>query len=240
MIAKFAELKHIDDLLRGRKTRPELLEKGTDHIDAKRVLTAGLILGAVYGAFMGLFAVFQYGAPGFEQLAASMLKVPLVFVLTLAVTFPSLYVFSAMMGGRCSPAALFKILAAAIAVNCAILASLGPITGFFTLSTTSYPFMRILNFIFFGIAGGVSLEFLRRSLQSLESVPVEGAPAAPKRLNHFFDLWMTLVVFVTFQMCWVLRPLIGDPLQPITWFSSREADAFTDFFDTLGRLFGTG
>jgi hypothetical protein len=52
-------------------------------------------------------------------------------------------------------------------VNLALLASFGPVTGFFTLSTSSYAFMKVLNVIFFTISGVVGLIFLRRALDSV-------------------------------------------------------------------------
>jgi hypothetical protein len=54
-------------------------------------------------------------------------------------------------------------------------ASLGPILGFFTLSTQSYPFMVILNVVLLAIGGSVGLAFLLRTLQRIESAAVEEA-----------------------------------------------------------------
>lgn len=63
-------------------------------------------------------------------------------------------------------------------------------------------------------------------------------PPIPHRLNRFFNVWIMLVVVVTFQMSWVLRPLIGDPETAFTWFSPRDPNALPDFFNNLGALFG--
>ena len=47
-------------------------------------------------------------------------------------------------------------------VNLAVAASLGPILAFFTLSTTSYAFMIVLNVALLGISGFIGLRFLLR------------------------------------------------------------------------------
>ena len=67
------------------------------------LLTAGcslIILGLLYGLCMGLFSVIASGGKNYAQLAATTFKVPALFFLTLLVTFPSLYVFNALVGSR--------------------------------------------------------------------------------------------------------------------------------------------
>src|ERR1700724_984365 len=93
--------KDLDRILRGEATRLPALRKGTIEVPLGGLSAVLVILAVVYGACMGSFAVFRVGlAHGYPQLIASMLKVPAVFVLTLAVTFPSLYVFNALVGSR--------------------------------------------------------------------------------------------------------------------------------------------
>src|SRR5688500_17586644 len=90
----------VDELLRGSHTKPETLQKGAIELETDRLLTAVAVLGMTYGAFMGLYAVMRGGEGSLRQIGASTLKVPLLFLLTLVVTFPSLYVFSALAQSR--------------------------------------------------------------------------------------------------------------------------------------------
>jgi hypothetical protein len=90
-----------------------------------------------------------------------------LFLLTLVVTFPSLYVFNALVGCRLDFVAMLRLLVGAMAVNLAVAASLGPILAFFTLSTQSYAFMVILNVLLLGIGGIVGLGFLLQTLRRL-------------------------------------------------------------------------
>jgi hypothetical protein len=102
-------------------------------------------------------------------MVASAIKLPLLFFLTLLVTFPSLYVFSALAGSRLSLGSVWRLLLAALGVMVAVMASLGPIILFFGASTESYPFMKLLNVAAASVGGGLGLAFLLRTLHRLVS-----------------------------------------------------------------------
>ncbi len=174
-----AWLRELDELLRGRKTTEEALGEGTGHLRLEAFMWTSIALGLVYGVCMGLFAVANHaGTERWLQLLATTLKVPALFCFTLIVTFPSLYVFSALLGVRLGPVDTLRLLVAAIAVNMAVLASFGPITAFFTVSTTSYHFMKLLNVVFFAVAGMIGLGFLLSVLRRLEAAQAEEAAPA--------------------------------------------------------------
>ena len=130
-------------------------------------------LGASYGLCMSVFAMVS-GAEAGEfaqsclQVMASMSKVPLLFVLTIVVTFPSLYVFNALMGSRLNIAAVFRLLLASLAVNLSVLASLGPVVAFFSLSSPNYSFIVLLNVLVFAIAGIIGLGFMIQTTNRLK------------------------------------------------------------------------
>jgi hypothetical protein len=177
-------LRSIDRLLRGEYARPEDLSAGRILAPARGLVLMGLLLGAFYGAFMGLYAGLRDQNATWQQLVACMAKVPLLFLLTLLVTYPSLYVFSALSNSRLGFGHTLRLLLAAVVVDLALLASFGPVTAFFTFSTESYAFMVLLNVTFFAIAGFVGLGFVRRALNSVFKIerapePREPAPAQP-------------------------------------------------------------
>lgn len=250
----------IDRLLRGKLTSAESLAAGRIDARAGELVVIGLVLGCAYGAAMGLYAVMRSGHPSALQLFATTLKVPVLFLLTLAVTYPSLYVVSALFDSRLRHAETLRLLLISICVNLALLASLGPVTAFFTLSTESYDFMKVLNVAFFGIAGCVGLGFLVRALQRVfgsdadrppgprPAVVVEGVAVeeSPRRLlrppepnrapRRIFAVWVVIYGAVGAQMGWILRPFIGSPELEFTWFRERESNFFEAFFAALGRL----
>ncbi len=174
-------LRQLDRILRGDATRLSELRGGGIDIPAAGLSGILTALGLFYGACMGAFAITGSGNNDPRQIIASAIKVPALFLLTLAVTFPSLYVFNALVGSRLRAESLLRLLAAAVAVMMAVLASMGTIVLFFSFSTTSYPFMVLLNVLVFAIAGFLGLSFL---LQTLHRISIAEQEARTDALEH--------------------------------------------------------
>jgi hypothetical protein len=169
----------LDRILRGDATRLPVLRSESLGFPLAPMSFALLLLAAAYGVCMGAYAVFRPSDPSYpflNQLFATTVKVPLLFILTLVVTFPSLYVFSALMGSRLTVPAVLRLLVASLGVNLAVLASLGPIVAFFAVSTTNYLFMVVLNVAVFAVAGGLGLLFLLRTLHRMSYLEQELPP----------------------------------------------------------------
>ncbi len=123
------------------------------------------------------------------QVVASMVKVPMLFYLTLVVTLPSLYVFNALVGSRLGFLSVLRLLLAALAVMLAVLASLGPIVAFFSVSSTSYAFMLLFNVAVCGVAGSLGMKFLLQTLHRLSIAQDEfDARTAAEASAPSFDL----------------------------------------------------
>ena len=166
-------VKELDRILRGEATRLPALRSGTIEVPVVGLSAVLVALGLFYGICMGCFGAFRVHPSGLQVLATT-LKVPALFLLTLVVTFPSLYVFNALVGSRLKVLPVLRLLVAAMAVNLAVLASIGTIVAFFSVCTTSYPFMVLLNVLVFAVAGGLGLKFLLQTLHRLSVV--EGLP----------------------------------------------------------------
>jgi hypothetical protein len=253
-------VKDLDRLVRGEATNLSALRKGIIEIPSDRLQIAIVVLGIIYGMGMGCFSLLKGDSVSFLQFFSGMVKVPSLFLLTLVVTFPSLYVFNALVGSRLSAVALWRLLIASVAVTMAVLASLGPIVAFFSLSTTSYSFMLLLNVLVFGTAGLLGLKFLIQTLHRLaltesndsELLPpaldsakgsspldqIDDSPAMGPRVRFVFRCWMILFALVGAQMSWVLRPFLGNPEVPFSVFRSRESNFFEAVWQHLTRLFG--
>jgi len=320
-----SRLYELDRILRGDTTRMDALVRTADGEAEFKIPVVGLsvtviCMAVIYGFCMGTFALVR-GAENAQyaqaclQTFASMCKVPLLFFFTLIVTFPSLYVFNALVGSRLRMTAVMKLLIASLAVNLAVLASLGPILAFFSVSTPNYAFIVLLNVVVFSVAGILGLTFLIQTMGRLTasykreallkaqardqaraqklavidaeivSSPVASKPATSKpeiRSGHRMPLgsaagtpaeakaaslqarsaqrvkngpldresnvvlgqhiwkvfWCWLVVFslVGAQMGWVLRPFIGSPDMPFTWFRARESNFFEAVLNVIQNL----
>ena len=63
--------------------------------------------------------------------------------------------------------------------------------------------------------------------------------ARPARLAAIAPyVWMVLFGLVGGQMAWVLRPFVGSPDVPFTWFRPRELSFFDGVLRALRALFG--
>src|SRR5262249_52865816 len=156
------------------------------------------------------------------QVPASMLKVPALFLLTLLITLPSLYVFNAMVGSRLRLLAVVRLLVGSIAVMLAVLSSIGPIVAFFSFSTTGYAFMVLLNVAVFALSGFLGLAFLLQTLHRMSLGPGAAPPSAAepsevgevgalertenqvlgRHVKVVFRIWLIVFGLVGAQMGW--------------------------------------
>jgi hypothetical protein len=186
-------LRSLDRVLKGQATDLTSLRGGEIDVSIPGLTLLLILLGAIYGVCMGTFALatrWGVGEPhlGFTQMGYSAAKVPMLFLFTLAVTLPSLYVFNALIGCRLLFSAVVRLLIASLGVTLAVLASFGTIIAFFSLCTTSYPFIVLLNVATFALAGLLGMNFLLQTLQRFavsqttsppveQTVKPEGPPA---------------------------------------------------------------
>jgi hypothetical protein len=212
-----------DSVLRGRYTTKESLAQGRVDVQTGILVRLGILLGVIYGASLGAYALCHGGDRAWLQLFASAAKLPLLFLLTLLVTFPSLYVFSALQRSPLRPVATLRLLMVAIVVDLAVLASLGPVFAFFAASTQSYQFLLLLNVAFCGLAGIISLVVLRRATNIVFESGEGGKGEAARRV---LLVWCVVYGTVGAQMGWLLRPFLGAPGAPFELFRARESSFF--------------
>lgn len=191
-IAAIAEwIRQLDGILRGRVTRPELLKDGTVQVRVGPLVVVLILLAMISGLCTAGYAVLGHDEPMYMQLFADAVKVPMLFFLTLLVTFPSLYVFNALVGSDLRIDSMLRLLLASMAATLALLASFGPIVVFFSVCTTSYPFMVLLNVLVYGVAGLMGLKFLLQALHRIsppeDQVPAWGATLEPSEAAEVAD-----------------------------------------------------
>lgn len=232
-------LRFVDRLLHGRFATGEVLRREGTILSTAGLAASVLVLGAVYGACMGLYGMLRGTQYGLPFLVAVMAKVPALFLLTLIVTCPSLYVFAALAGSSLRFREVVRLLLSATAVGVAVLASFAPVTAFFTFSTRSHPFMQVLNAIVFAMSGLAGLRFLHRRLsevlQADEPPQVPGAPprSARWKLASIFKAWFVVYCVVAAQMGWILRPFVGSPNLPQELFRSTESNILFGLLQAL-------
>lgn len=213
----------VDDVLRARPW----LVRGNNHIRWLLIVaTIMLVFGALYGAVMG-----SYSGARFHQMLYSALKVPLLLAATFALSLPSFFVLNSLFGLRDDFAASVRALATTQAGLTVVLVSFAPFTALWYVSFGGYDSAKMFNLLMFGIASIAAQGLLRRFYRPL----IQSNP------HHRIMMWIWLVIyaFVGIQMAWVLRPFIGDPDVPTTFFRTEAwGNAYVEVARTLLRLLG--
>jgi hypothetical protein len=136
-------LLEIDRILRGEITSAANLRERGISLQLGHVIFANILLAAFFGMCLGVYGIANRIEPEYRFMVADAIKVPLLFLLTFAVTFPSLYVFNALVGSQLGVVQIERLMAAVLAVLLAVLASFGPIVAFFSITSTSYPAIQM-------------------------------------------------------------------------------------------------
>lgn len=176
----------------------------------RRLVTAIALLYAFYGFSMGLFR-------GYYPAVISCFKLSLLYLCTLAICLPSLYVLNCMIGPRLRFIACVKLLILALSVNAVALGSYVLISLFFTATSSrqAYTFLVLMHVCVFGLAGLISMAQIGLVFRAVAQH--SGRSLRPA----FLVSWGALYAFVGTQMSWLLRPWIGSwslpysPFRPI-------------------------
>lgn len=228
---------HMDHLLRER----EQVARDLTSEDRVRPVTLActgvfLVLTFAYGLIMGSQSLIRGSAEGWKYALAAGVKLPFLFLLTLAICLPLLYVLNVLIGPRAKFSAILGVLMASIAVTSIVLGACAPIVLFFMLSTPSYPFVKLLNVAVFALAGAYGVWFLSRSLGQLVQASSEGGEAAAASgVRTIINWWLITYGIVGTQMAWILRPFLGNPGQPFSFFRALESNFYVDVLKTIGH-----
>ena len=182
---------------------------------------------AIYGAVMG-------AAHSIPQAAVNLVKLPLLFLATLAICTPSLHFFNILFGSRQTLPQTVALILTAMATTSVVLFSLAPITFFFLITTTEYPFFKLMNVIFFAVAGSLGVIFLQQGMRIVTEREDGGEGIKTRRL--IFILWIFLYGFVGSQMAWTLRPFVRSPSEPFVIVSERGGNFYSDVVHSTAEL----
>jgi hypothetical protein len=132
-----------------------------------RMLLASAISLAAYGAVLG-------ASNSWLQALVSTAKLPLLFLVTLAICLPTLYLFNLVFGARLSVLQACALIMVAITVTAVLTFAFAPISLFFLITAGSYAFFKLLNVAILALTALVGLRFMISGMRALnEHVVVE-------------------------------------------------------------------
>lgn len=215
---------YIDGLLRG-VTSPQLSIASIGIVRGVAMVAVG---GAFYGLVMGAFGGFSGDGP--LQILYSGVKVPILIALTGALALPSFFVLNSLLGLRADFGEVLRALAITQTAVAVILASLAPYTAVWYASTMNYQEAILFNALMFAIASVAAQWVLRRRYALL----IARNPGHRMMLR----VWLAMYAFVGIQMGWVLRPFIGQPDRPVTFFREDAwGNAYVYILETVWSVF---
>ncbi|MEV0901796.1 hypothetical protein [Actinoplanes sp. NPDC049802] len=151
----------IERLLRDRDGiwRQIIEERDLKQLTGQMLISSALSL-ALYGAVLG----FSNGA---VQAAASFVKLPLLFLATLAICLPTLYLFNLVFGAKLSVLQALTLIMVTITVTAVLTLAFAPISLFFLITAQSYAFFKLLNVAILMLTALVGLRFLTAGMRAL-------------------------------------------------------------------------
>jgi hypothetical protein len=137
-----------------------------------QMLTSSVVSLAIFGLVLG-------ASNGFWQALSSMVKLPLLFLATLAICLPTLYLFNLFFGARLSMPQAVTLIMVSITVISVLTLAFAPISLFFLITAQNYEFFKLLNVCILVLTAVVGLLFLTRGMAALNAYHAAASEATP-------------------------------------------------------------
>ena len=217
----------LTSLLQDRDT---FISEVAESVGLKRKLLA---LNGIAAASFAVFGAIIGSEQSFRQALSSCIKLPLLFMLTVTICMPTLYIFSSFFGSKRSVLQTFVLLSTGIAMIGVALVGFAPVSLFFIITTRNYQFFKILNVAFFAVSGLLGVLFFNWMYIQVSEDPAQ--PVKPRRM--FLRFWLLLFAFVGTQLGWTLRPFFGAPHLPFEVVREVHGNFYTDVYRSAQELF---
>ncbi|MFH0794014.1 MAG: actin-binding WH2 domain-containing protein [bacterium] len=188
--------------------------------EAQQVGTQALILIASAFVLLGIYGLAMGAPGGLRQSISSAVKVPILFLISLIVCFPALFVITVLIGSKLSMIKMVTMILFAIGVSSILLASFATVAAFFAITGSGYDFMKVFHVSVFSFSGIWGMAVLWKGLAFMLRV----SDLYPESGRLIMLIWIAIYAFVGAQMAWALRPFIGEPKLPFELFRRRGSD----------------
>jgi hypothetical protein len=156
---------------------------------------------------------------------------PLLFILTGIICFPTLFILQAFIGVQLNIKQLGSFLIVCVAISGTILLSFTPIVVFFLISGTPYQMFKIINVLILAFSGFsgfyIFKKHLRLKLLELNDV------AILVRGKLIINAWILLYGCIGANLGFILSPVLGDESVTFIWFTSSNENFFSHLMHIL-------
>ena len=200
-------------------------ERELARLNGQLVLASAVPL-ALYGAVLG-------SSNSVLQAVASAVKLPVLFLLTLAICLPALYLFNLVFGSRLSAAQTLALVLSGIATTGMLTLGFAPISVFFLLSAPDYDFFKLLNVAILTLTGFAGLRSLLKGMAHVQPRHTSAPQSASRGGQLMLRAWLLVYAFVGTQLAWTLRPFFGAPELPFELFRKLEGNFYVNILQAL-------
>lgn len=173
MTGKSSGLLVIERILRDRRGIWQQIVEERDITElTKQMLLSSTIALAIYGAVLGTFNSALMAL-------TSAVKLPLLFLATLAICLPTLYLFNLVFGASLSVRQALALVMTAITVISMLALAFAPISLFFRITANDYNFFKLLNIAILTLSAVVGLRFLIGGMHALNEARAEETALVP-------------------------------------------------------------
>jgi hypothetical protein len=171
-------MNHFGVLLSLLRDRPTFWDDIRRNIKVERkslsLLVASCIFFAIYGAIIG-------SSSSWMQMLSSAIKLPALYLITLAICLPTLFFFDVLFGSKLGFGQYVALLLTGMATISVLLFSFAPITLFFLISIHDYNFFLLVNVLIFALTGLIGIRLFYSGMQQLSytSKVIKPAPSRP-------------------------------------------------------------
>jgi uncharacterized membrane protein len=183
-------------------------------------------------AFTFLYGVVMGSYHSFIQSIVAGLKVTVLFLATLLICFPSLFVIQQVLGSKMNLRQMIIIVLSGFVLTSAIALSFAPIIILFQITGGNYHFLQLLHvtiFLFSGIFGmRLMIEALKFACEKKNTYPQIGVMV--------FRIWIIILAFVGIQLSWNLRPFLCEKNEEFKLFRKYEGNFYTAIIYSVQQL----
>jgi hypothetical protein len=222
---KYSTLVH---LLRDRQSFLEEIHN-SERLNSKIFALLAISFGGffVYG---GIIGATNSQMP--LQIISSAIKLPALYLITLIVCVPTLYIFNAFFGSRLTMKQHWAYLLTAITVIAVLLCGFAPVSLFFLLTVNDKFFFLLLNVAVFALTGILGVSFLYKMMKPIDHD--DTAPNVHLRTN-ILRFWLGLYGFVGTQLGWTMRPFFATG-KTFQWLRPQEDSFFHAILESIRHV----
>ena len=180
------------------------------------LLTCSCLFLGFYGAIIG-------ASSSVLQLLASTIKLPALYLITLLICLPTLFIVDAVSGSSHTFKQYLTLLLASTSVISVMLLAFAPITLFFHISVNDYEFFKLLNVAVFALTGIIGIQFFYQCVSFMTKQ--EGSEDSYSLA--IAKAWLVLYGFVGSQLGWTLRPFFGAPGEQFSLFRDLDSNFYS-------------